>query len=200
MVASISDSWSRIAAWLQTNAPSDFALLQPPVSAGELDAAAAHFGVELPEDFRTLYQLMNATDPNGESVGLFPSVDEWDDMAYGPLALEQVIREWDTQKQLVDMGEFSDLEPESDDGVADDWWNIGWIPFASNGGGDFYCIDLAPNGNGNRGQIITHSHESGVHNVLAPCLAEYLKELADDLEAERFEYTDYGLQRVETEE
>jgi cell wall assembly regulator SMI1 len=199
MAASINDSWARIAAWLKANAPHDFMLLQGPVSPDELDAAAAHFGVELPEDFRRLYQLMNGTDPNGESVGLFPSADAWDDMAFGPTALEQIIREWDMQKELVDGGDFADLEPRSAAGVASDWWNTGWIPFAGNGGGDLYCVDLAPSGEGVKGQVITHSHETGEHKILAPSLAAYLSDLADGIEAGHYEYTDRGMQKIEAE-
>ncbi len=199
MTVPIELSWGRLAAWLQLNAPTDFPLLQGPVSAAELDAAAAHFGIDLPHDFRQLYQLMNGTDPHGESAGIFPSADEGDDIAFGPLALEQGIRVWDSQRQLVDSGDFADLTPRSAKGVADDWWNLGWIPLASNGGGDFYCIDMAATAEGTVGQIITHSHESGEHKILAPSLAAYLNELADGVAAGRFQYTDFGMQRIEAE-
>lgn len=193
----VHQSWARVADWLRANAPADFALLQPPVSAAELDAAAAEFGVELPADFRRLYEVVNATDPNGNSIGLFPSADD-DPMAFGPLALEQVVREWRVQRELLEGGDFAGLEPESaSPGVAAEWWNVGWIPFAGNGGGDFYCIDTAPADGGTRGQVITHSHETGVHQVLAPSLAAYLDELADGLEQGRYRYGDeYGLEAV----
>ena len=126
MAVTINDSWSRIAAWLQANAPTDLALLQGPVSSEDLDAAAARFGLELPDDFRQLYQLMNGTDPDGESAGLVPSADEWDDMAFGPFALDQIVREWQMQKELVECGEFVDREPDSCvPGIINEWWNVG---------------------------------------------------------------------------
>jgi cell wall assembly regulator SMI1 len=197
MGTSINDSWDRIAAWFRANAAAHFELLQEPASPKELEAAARLFGFELPEDFKRLYGLVNGTDPNGESVGLFPAADEYDDMAFGPLALEQVVRKWRMLKNLLESGEFADREPESSaSGVSNDWWNVGWVPFASNGGGDFFCVDTAPTPEGIRGQVISHSHESGVHKVLAPSLAVYLAELADGLDKGRFEYTDYGLQKV----
>ncbi len=143
---------------------------------------------------------MNGTNPDGESAGIFPSADEWDDMAFGPLALEQIIQVWDMQKELVEIGDFADLKPRSAEGVANDWWNLRWIPFASNGGGDFYCIDMAPTDGGTQGQVITHSHESGEHKILATSLAVYLRELADGVEAGAFEYTDYGMQKMEAGE
>ena len=93
-------------------------------------------------------------------------------------------------------GDFADLEPQSSDGIANVWWNVGWIPFADNGGGDYYCVDMAPTGAGTRGQIISHSHESGEHKVLAASLADYLNDLAQSLEANAFEYDDeYGIRK-----
>lgn len=197
MTATIDNSWGRITEWLKQTVPDEFALLQGPVPVEELDAAASEFGVELPGEFRQLYLIANGTNPNGESVGLFPSEDEWEEMAFGPLAVDHILSEWQMQKELVDCGEFADRQPEScDAGIENEWWNVGWIPFAWNGGGDYYCIDLAPAAGGTRGQVITHSHETGEHKVLASSLAEYLSNLADDLEAGKFEYSDYGLQKV----
>jgi cell wall assembly regulator SMI1 len=196
MSTSIHDAWTRIAAWFQQNAPGDFELIQGPASSEELDAAATQFGVDLPEDFKQLYQLMNGTDPNGRSVGLFPSVDDFDEMPYGPLALDQIVREWEVQKELLEGGDFEDCEPEScDPGVINEFWNVGWIPFAGNGGGDLYCIDLVPTGDGTKGQVITHSHECGDHIILAASLAEYYSKLADALDAGDFKLTAHGLQK-----
>lgn len=201
MAASIEESWARITAWLEAHAPDDLQLLQKPASPEELNAASSLFGVDLHDDFRQLYQRMNGTDPNGESVGLFPSADEWDEMAFGPCALEQVVGDWQMQKELLEGGDFADCEPESTAaGVAHVWWNPSWIPFAWNGGGDYYCIDMDPTAEGTRGQVITHSHESGEHTILAPSLAAYLGELADGLDAGKFEYTDDGMQLMEDKE
>lgn len=196
MVISIRDSWARIKAWMRVNAPSDYDLLQPAVSESQLQAAQEHFRGILPDEFIQFYREMNATDPNGESAGIFPSTDEWDIMAFCPLALAEVIREWDAQKELLEMGDFPATNSKSADGIQEVWWNIGWIPFASNGGGDYYCIDTAPAAAGIQGQIISHSHETGEHKILAASLAEYLAQLADDLEAGRFEYSEYGMQKV----
>ena len=59
---------------------------------------------------------------------------------------------------------------------------------------------MAPTTAGTKGQVITHSHESGKHIILARSLAAYLGELADGLDAGHFEYTDYGMQKIEAEE
>ena len=61
-------------------------------------------------------------------------------------------------------------------------WNTGWIPFAGNGGGDLYCIDMAPAEGGTVGQIISHNHESFDHKLLARSFGDYLESLAERLE------------------
>jgi cell wall assembly regulator SMI1 len=121
-------------------------------------------------------------------------------MAFGPLALEQIVQEWNMQKELLEMGDFADLEPQSSEGIFNDWWNVGWIPFASNGGGDYYCVDMAPTDVGTTGQIISHFHESGEHQVLAPSLGEYLNDLANLLEGNALEYdADDGIRKKKSD-
>lgn len=183
-------AWQRIVAWLQEQAPAALAQSQGPAAAQQLDAFATQVGLQLPADFCTFYQLLNGA----EDSGIFPSTDDWDRMAYSPLSLAQAVQEWQMQKDLLEMGDFAGQKPKSAAGVADVWWHPAWLPFAGNGGGDYYCIDLAPTAAGVKGQIITHSHESGQHTVLAPSLAAYLSNLADALAAGTLVYDDdYGL-------
>lgn len=190
MVDSVVIAWQRIVAWLQEHAPAALAQSQGPALAQQLDAIAAQVGLPLPDDFYTFYQLINGA----EASGIFPSTDDWDQMAYGPLSLAQVVQEWQMQKELLEMGDFARLNPQAAVGVANVWWHPAWLPFAGNGGGDYYCIDLAPTAEGVKGQVITHAHESGKHTVLAPSLAAYLSNLADALEAGTLVYDeDYGL-------
>ena len=190
MTNTILASWNRIASWLQSNAPAVLERFQAPVTLEQLDTLAAQLNVALPDDFKAFYSIINGTAPDRDSSGIFPSCDEWDDMAFGPLALEQIVQEWEMQKELLESGNFVDLKPNSSEGIASDWWNVGWIPFADNGGGDYYCVDMAPTDAGTKGQIITHSHESGEHKLLATSLTDYLNDLANSLDASAFEYDD----------
>jgi cell wall assembly regulator SMI1 len=188
----ISASWNRIEAWLQANAPEALEYVQGPATAEQLDAAATQLELQVPDDVREFYHILDGAD----SSGIFPSCDEYDDMAFSPMSLEGVVLDWEMLKELFEMGDFADLEAEASEGVANDWWNVGWIPFADNGGGDYYCVDMAPTDAGTVGQIISHSHESGTREILASSLAEYLSALADSLEADLFEYDDdYGLRK-----
>ena len=199
MQHSVSESWNRIAAWLRSNAPQTLACLQPPATVEQLEAAARQLALPFPDDFWDLYETTNGSDSEGKSFGIFPSLDEWG-MAFSPLALDQIIRESKIQKELLEMGDFADLVAEASEGVANDWWNMGWIPFADNGSGDYYCVDMAPTSGGTVGQVISHSHESGERRKLANSLAEYLGDLADSLESGSFEYDDaYGIRRKNEE-
>ena len=194
MISPITEAWNRISAWLQSHAPTTLQLLQPPATEEQLQHLATQTNLELPEDFKDFYRLMNGTDPEGNGCGLFPACDEWDEMAFSPLAVEKILQDWQLQKELLETGNFADLEAQPGDGIAPDWWNIGWIPFASNGGGDLYCIDLAPVPTGQKGQVIFYAHETGEHQLLAGSLADYLNDLAIALESNALNYDDrYGI-------
>ena len=104
MTHEIAESWDRIVAWLQANAPETLERLQPPASQEQLDAVASQMSLELPDEFKVYYQIADGNDPNGESSGIFPARDEWEDMAFGPLALRQIVQEWNMQKELLDIG------------------------------------------------------------------------------------------------
>lgn len=197
LMPSVSTSWNRILEWLRANAPKALEEIQGPASPKQLDRAASRMNASFPNDFCAFYRIADGA----EESGIFPSNDDWDDMAFSPAPLEQVIADWKMQKELLDMGEFADRAPQSAAGIAGDWWNVGWIPFANNGGGDYYCVDLAPTDGGAKGQIISHSHESGEHRVLASSLEEYLANLADLLESNEFEYDDdYGVRKIASDE
>jgi len=83
---------------------------------------------------------------------------------------------------LVDAGEFATDTSTPDEGIRSDWWHPGWIPFASNGCGDSLCIDLAPTATGVAGQIISMNHETAQRRLLAPSFAQFLNQLAEQLE------------------
>jgi cell wall assembly regulator SMI1 len=105
------------------------------------------------------------------------------------LSLEQVVRSWRMWRSLLDGGEFEDRQPEAvDPGIRGDWWNVGWIPFTSDGGGDHDCADLAPAPGNRLGQIITMNHENGEHRLVGPSFRHCLYRFANDLEDGLYEY------------
>ena len=197
MPATIPKSWARISTWLKANAPDALTDAGPAVTTKEVDSAAKKMAVKLHADHVKFCQIINGA----ESSGIFPAYGEWEDMAFSPMSLDDSTSAWEMLKQLLELGEFTDRPLVSVEGVANDFWNVAWIPFADNGGGDYYCIDMAPGKGGKKGQVIFHSHESGQHVVLATSLRDYLSQLADNLDAGRLEYDeDYGIKTPEPDE
>jgi len=152
-------------------------------------STAAEMGIAFPAPLVEFYQRLDGA----ESGSVFPSPDEFD-MAFCPMPLQEVLVHWAGQKQLVEIGQFNDLTPRSAAGIRDVWWDTGWIPFATNGGGDYLCVDTAPTTAGQVGQVISHSHETGEHKRLSVSLGDYVRELAAQLKQGQFVYHDrYGL-------
>jgi cell wall assembly regulator SMI1 len=154
-----------------------------------ISATAAQLGFVFPDQLVELYTRLDGA----SSGAVFPSPDGYD-MAFIPMPLDEVLVNWSGQKQLVEVGQFDDCIPQSAPEIRSVWWDPGWIPFATNGGGDFLCVDNVPTAAGQVGQVISHSHETGEHKLLSRSLADYLLDLANKLEEGQFIYDDkYGV-------
>ena len=122
--------------------------LRPPAVDADLAAVETVIGNKLPSDFKEAWKIHNG---NGDTKGsLLPPLDAAGDMygnsqtpgGYYLMPCKELIQEWQNWKGLVDSGEFADTPSGPDKGIQDSWWHPGWIPFASNGGGDSICLDL----------------------------------------------------------
>ncbi len=183
-------------AWLRAHAPADCVEVFAPATSDAIAAAAARMGIAFPDQLVEFYQRLNGA----ESGTVLPSPDD-DPMAYTPMPLPDVIADWTGWKELVEVGQFNDCTPRSAAEIQNVWWSTGWIPFATNGGGDFLCVDTAPTAAGRPGQVISHSHETGEHRRLSPSLADYLHDLADALDRGQFVHDDkYGVVPVSSAE
>ncbi len=197
MTSLIADSWGRIIAWLRANASPESIEPFAPADQALIESFEARTGIRLPQE---LVEFQAALHVFGSSSAL-PSDDDWDPMAFTPIPLDEALAGWVSQNELVEMGEFDDRVPASARGIANVWWHRGWMPFAGNGGGDYLCVDTIPADTGVVGQIITHSHESGKHALLAPSLGAYLQDLAAKIERGAFVFDDrYGLMPASVED
>jgi cell wall assembly regulator SMI1 len=181
--APIADTLKRIAAWLKTNAPA-----WKPVTKGATDAqiAAAEkkLGFKLPAELRELYLAHNGS-PGGQ---IFPCAD---DISFYFMPVAEAVDNWKMMRDLLDGGDFTkedDRRTKPDKGVRQRWWDPGWVPFAGNGGGDFFCIDVAPAPAGTRGQVIHFHHDAEKRTLLAPSLRAFLYDLANGLEDGKYRY------------
>jgi len=180
--------WDRIHAWLVDNAPEVLASLQPGATDEQIRAAEKELGVSFPADVKAAYRTHNgqAEGPRGYPPAFLYGW-EW-------LSLERILDEWGVWKGLVEAGDFDDCESEPDDGVRSDWFNLAWVPLTYSGSGDHHCLDLDPAEGGQAGQIIQMWHDATERPLVAPTFLAWLSEFADDLEADVYNVTEYGLE------
>jgi cell wall assembly regulator SMI1 len=64
----------------------------------------------------------------------------------------------------------------------------GWFPFAYDGGGNYFAVDMAPDINGTVGQIISFGRDERVNCQLAPDMQTFLEFVASCYRARRFHF------------
>ena len=185
---SVVASWQRLEAWLKAQAPEVHASLGPPATDEAIRALEAAVGMTLPEDVRASYRLH---DGQSRDLTLVPPVESGE-VGYSLLPLSRIAAEWKTWKGLLDGGDFAGQVGGPDAGIRDDWWNPGWLPLTTNGGGDSHCLDLAPAGGGTSGQVITMFHAEAKRELTARSFGEWLAALADELEQGEWTLDDAG--------
>jgi cell wall assembly regulator SMI1 len=175
----VSESWARIETWLAANAPSIRKSLRPAAKDAAVEKLQRKIGATLPTDFAESVRLHDGQKSDAEH-GLFPVAD--DVLGAMPscrlLSLTEIAREWAMMKELHDGGEFADRKSEPARGVRADWWNPGWVPIADNGGGDYFCVDLAPGKGGAIGQVIFFFHDMDDRPLIAKSYGVWLEKLA----------------------
>jgi predicted DNA-binding WGR domain protein/cell wall assembly regulator SMI1 len=159
---SASDLLIRLDKWLSANRADYYGKLLRGASAQALDAFEKKFQVQLPSEFRALYQWRNGQDPNcSASLQHNWMFSRLEDVA-------------DSKETLDGMIGFDFEDPK--------WWRRGWIPFLSNGGGDHLCIDLTAEDGGAPGQLLTFRHDWAKRAVEYPNLLAWLTELIESME------------------
>ncbi|MGV9264966.1 SMI1/KNR4 family protein [Kitasatospora sp. NPDC003701] len=124
VIASVTESWTFIDAWLAEHAPASLADLRLPASPEAIDRAEEQLGFALPADLR---ESLLCHDGDGSSVGVLPC---------GPLySAERIV---EVRDMRMSMWEADD--PDQQD---DPWWGTLWVPFAG-GDGDEHFIDSGP--------------------------------------------------------
>jgi cell wall assembly regulator SMI1 len=107
-----------------------------------------------------------------------------------------MVQQWTVWKELLDQGAFGDNVTDDPTGlrgaIKPDWWNVRWIPFTHDGGGNHQCIDLDPGPSGHLGQVMNFDHEVSATGVLADNFRSFLAAFADDLEAGRSALSEGG--------
>jgi cell wall assembly regulator SMI1 len=153
--------------WLALNYSDGLLDLNPPATNDEIEELRSALGVDLPDDFISVLKIHNGQ--KGEAAWLFDSQEF--------LSTHRIIEEFNIWKNLLET-KLQGKVSVPDDGVKNDWWNINWIPFTSDGCGDHYCLDLSPtNTSGTKGQIITLWYELDEREIVSQSFLYGLKNM-----------------------
>jgi len=177
--------WKRIEAWLDTHAPEMRDDLLLGATPEEIKTAEESMHIKLPSDVKDSYLIHNGQNTIGAYL-----IGDWQ-----LLPLKDMLRQWENLRKSSN--ESADVKGEPHGPVRDDWWNPKWIPFAYDGAGDFYCVDLDPPSEGTVGQVISYWHVDEERERLAQSFQEWLKGYADDLEAGKYKVEEDGLVKDE---
>jgi len=187
--------WSRIEGWLQSHDTNALASLNEPASSDLISQLAAIVDIELPNELIAVYSVHNGQDEKRYASGLFPNGNAYGDMAHTFADIETVVADHQMMTELLEIGQFADIEKVPSSAIKTAAWNKRWLPVANDGGGDYHCIDLDPGPEGTFGQVITVG-ESDIQTVVASSLTDWLRRVADEMDAGLLRVSeDYGLVR-----
>lgn len=157
--------WERLEHWLSANWPDGLADLNPPATDEEIADLQTQLGVTLPPDVIEFLKVHNG---QGNRAGGLLDNSEF-------LSTHAIVDQWKVWKGLLDSGDFNGITSNPEKGIRSDWWNPKWIPITHNGGGDHYCIDLAPADGGVVGQVITMWHDMPEREIQARSMSVWFE-------------------------
>ncbi|MFZ6871741.1 SMI1/KNR4 family protein [Undibacterium sp. Di27W] len=143
--------------------------LQSATSLAEIEALEKDYGFPLPEELKQAWLTANG---GGYYRALFARPGYL--TGYDFLSLSESMEERLSMKNRAI--QYLDYEQEKarDARIRPDWYEDGWLPFASFGGGTLSLIlDMSPTAQGQAGQIICFTHD--------PDCIEYVAASFDDL-------------------
>lgn len=185
MADDLARNWSQ---WLDALEGLGFAArasVNPPATDDALAALEAATGLVLTPEVRAFYRLANGQRSlfrarsliDGKvPIELFTYYEFHDTVA--------AARAWQGWKHIADhsgpdgMADFSrHVTTKQPTLVKREYWLPGWLPFATDGGGNSLTFDFAPEANGTSGQIIVIGSDEDQRRVLAPGISVYLAKL-----------------------
>ncbi|NMO17238.1 hypothetical protein HPC49_22840 [Pyxidicoccus fallax] len=181
--ARMTEVWTRIEAWYAEHcAPyaEDLRKAQR-ATPQQLAALEQALGTGLPLDLRAFLLRFGGGGPNPPGdAGIFE---------YSGMTVDRILSAWKGLAELRKQGAFEKATPhelpESDKSLEWTWWHPGWVPFASDSGGNLYCVDLAPGPEGTRGQVFKWESHDGPLPPIRESLQEFFEWYLEQLEEGR---------------
>jgi cell wall assembly regulator SMI1 len=143
---------------LRERRPSYYAALQKPATPEEIEALRRLSPTSLPDAFVQLYEWKNGQDPD----------------CYEPLHRNRMLMpalDVCETKEMLDGMIGMDFEDPN-------YWKSSWIPFLSNGGGSYLCLDTSPT---TFGQLIAFWKADGDRPTEFASVENWLSDVASHL-------------------
>lgn len=157
----------QIEAWLSTHRPDYFALLNPPAHDYLFEALRATAGIELPDDVKSFYQWHD-----GQQARTFDPLLE--NLTF--MTLMEIATTHCMHRQVAAVDQWTE-----------EHWQPCWVPFLSNGGGDYLCIATESFRHIPAGSVIWYDHEVSEREVVHQDLESFLCDLYDRMSHDRLE-------------
>jgi cell wall assembly regulator SMI1 len=162
--------WERLESWLRVHEAATLADLNDPATAADIQDMERQLGHVFPVSYSACLRIHAGQ--QGKAKWLFAG--------YEFLSPVNVILSWAAWNVLLQDGDLPTTSAQPDTGIQLVWWSRGWIPFASNGGGDFLCLDMTPALSGSEGQVIEVFHDFPARKRLAPDFSHWFSNFVAD--------------------
>ncbi|WP_162198443.1 SMI1/KNR4 family protein [Paenibacillus wulumuqiensis] len=122
--------------------------LLPGVDEQAWDPLAENMKLEIPAEIKAFYQVHGGQQ---DEMGATPFVRN-----LTLLSVNAILEQWQFLNEEVELDE---MEVDNGPGVRPVVWSPAWIPVATNGAGDYLCLDTDPDQGGTYGQVLYYWHD-----------------------------------------
>lgn len=181
----MSNAWSSYKAALFAKMPFLKDTLNGCATLGKLMEAERAVGVSFPMQLKELYLANNGDDGEalcGMILGFhFLSLDE----------LVSEVRHWSELAKDRGLSEEDSFTSKPEGCIKRQYANAKWIPICTDDGGNFIGVDLDPDVNGKRGQMINFGRDEHDKEVLADSLNAFFERLTRIVGSDHFFIGDF---------
>ena len=150
----------------------------------EITLFEGKFDIVLPADFKELYKYKNGS----RFFSVLPSVIDKKEMAFCLMSLQEIENSKKYfQNRNALLSEFSehfttqDIEKMKDSRIKPYLFNRKWFPFAQYCDSCYLMLDLDPDKEGEKGQIICYIHDPDEVVYVAPNITELVSEIFEEI-------------------
>ena len=177
---SFEDIWEAYKVQVKLKLPEADFKFNPPANLKEVSQWEEALSQKLTAELLKLYELGNGQAEDGQSFI----------NGFTLMTILDAASQW----QRIDTKIAKIKIPETAKGaVKKEIWNKKWIPFASDPGGNFLCVDFSPADGGYAGQVIAVYFEAGIREVIAPSVKEYFSKAEAGLKSGELGFDDFGV-------